>query len=199
MSKKLKKIGIFGGSFDPPHLGHLVIAELARRSLKLDLVVFVPAYRPPHKLGNHPATARDRLRMTKLATRGNKRLRVSDVEVKRRGVSYTVDTILAFRRRHPSATLYLIIGSDSLRQFHSWKNPDIILQEAELAVYRRPGSLRPKRRIPSSRIHWIEGPTMDLSSSDIRKRIEKGRTIRYMVRDNVLGFVESKRLYSVPR
>lgn len=195
MGRQLKKIGIFGGSFDPPHTGHLIIAELARRALGLDVVFFVPAYRPPHKAGRHPATARDRLRMTKLSVRGNKKLRVSDIEVRRRGVSYTVDTVKAFRRRFPSSELFLIIGSDSLEQFPTWKNPDAILAEAVLAVYRRPHSGPRKTKLLTSKVFWIKGPQMDLSSSDIRKRIQRGKTIKYLVRDNVLVYIADKGLY----
>jgi nicotinate-nucleotide adenylyltransferase len=195
MSPKLRRIGIFGGSFDPPHIGHLIIAELARRTLDLDIVYFVPAYRPPHKVGNHPSTARDRLRMTKLAVRGNAGLRVSDMELKRKGVSYTVDTVKSFRRRFPSAVFFLIVGSDSLKQFQSWKSPDIILSEVFLAVYRRPHSHHQTSKVLASKVFWIKGPPVDLSSTDIRRRIFQDKTIQYMVRENVLGFITRKHLY----
>lgn len=195
MPSPLKRIGIFGGSFDPPHLGHLVIAEVARRTLKLDVVYLVPTYQPPHKSGRHVSTARDRLTMTKLSVRGNSSLRVSDMEIRRRGVSYTVDTVKAFHRKFPAAELFLIVGSDSLRQFHSWKDPKEILTLASLAVYRRPqrGS---KRSITSStKLVWIKGPLMDLASSDIRQRLVESKAIDEMVRENVLAFIIRKRLY----
>jgi nicotinate-nucleotide adenylyltransferase len=196
MAKKLKRIGVFGGSFDPPHIGHLVIAEMARRSLDLDVVYFVPAYKPPHKEGSHPTTARDRLSMTKLSVQGNGKLKVSDLELRRRGVSYTVDTVKAFRKRFPAAQLFLIIGSDSLRQFHSWKSPEEILSEVSLIVYRRPRSGRTNAFLHSTKVSFIKGPRMEISSSDIRKRMQKGKPIRYLVRDNVLSFIEAKKLYS---
>ena len=198
MAQKLKRIGIFGGSFDPPHLGHLVIAEMARRSLNLDAVYFVPAYKPPHKEGSHPSTARDRLAMTKLSVQGNAHLKVSDVELRRKGISYTVDTVRSFRKRFPTSELYLIIGSDSLLQFHSWKYPEQILAESALVVYRRPRSGRASSRFLPSRLSFIEGPEMEVSSSDIRDRIVKGKSIRYLVRESVLRFINRKKLYSDP-
>jgi nicotinate-nucleotide adenylyltransferase len=196
MAQKLKRIGIFGGSFDPPHLGHLVIAEMARRSFDLDVVFFVPAYKPPHKEGSHPSTARDRLAMTKLAVRGNAKLRVSDLELRRKGISYTVDTVRAFRDRFPTSQLFLIIGSDSLRQFHSWKSPGEILEGASLIVYRRPRSGRTNAHLGSGKASFIKGPLMAISSSDIRNRIQRGKSIRYLVRDNVLSFIKREKLYS---
>lgn len=196
MAHSLKRIGIFGGSFDPPHLGHLVIAEMARRFLDLDVVYFVPAYKPPHKEGSHPSTARDRLAMTRLSVRGNTKLKVSDLELRRKGISYTVDTMRAFRRRSPTSQLFLIIGSDSLREFHTWKSPGEILSEASLVVYRRPRSRRANARPRSANVSFIEGPLMEISSSDIRKRIQQGKSIRYLVRDNVLRFIRKKKLYS---
>ena len=195
MRARLKRIGIFGGSFDPPHLGHLVIAELARRRLKLDVVYLVPAFQPPHKAGRHASTARDRLAMTKLSVRGNPRLRVSAIEIRRRGVSYTIDTVRSFHRRFPRAKLFLIIGSDSLRQFYSWKDPEGILSLASLAVYRRPlrGSMSANATGP--KVYWISGPLMSLASTGIRKRLQKGLAINEMVRENVLAFIIRKRLY----
>lgn len=196
MANSLKRIGIFGGSFDPPHIGHLVIAELAQRALKLDVVYFVPAYQPPHKKGSHSSTAPQRLTMTRLAVRGNSRLRVSDVELRRKGISYTVETIQSFRKKFPSSQLFLIIGSDSLEQFHKWKSPTEILALASLIVYRRPRSSRVKGRTRSGSVVFIKGPLMEISSTDIRKRIEQGKSIRYLVRDNVGSFIARKGLYS---
>jgi nicotinate-nucleotide adenylyltransferase len=197
MAQKLKRIGIFGGSFDPPHIGHLVIAEMARRLLNLDAVYLVPAYQPPHKEGSHASTAQDRLAMTKLSVHGNARLKVSDLELRRKGISYTVDTVRAFRKRFRTAELFLIIGSDSLRQFHFWKSPAEILAEVSLIVYRRPRSVRTNASLHTRNLSFIKGPLMDISSSDIRKRIQRGKSIRYLVRDNVLQFIKRKMLYTV--
>lgn len=195
MPKQLKRIGIFGGSFDPPHLGHLVISEIARAALELDVVFLVPAYQPPHKPGNHPATSRERLMMTKLLVRGNPALRVSDLELKRKGISYTVDTVKAFRKRYPGAELYLILGGDSLSQFHLWRDPAEIVKHAKLVVYKRPGSKR--RRIPGSsgRIVFLAGPAMSISSSEIRSLRRGGSDIRFLVRENVRRYIKQRRLY----
>jgi nicotinate-nucleotide adenylyltransferase len=194
MRRKLR-IGIFGGSFDPPHVGHLLIAEVTRATLELDTVYLVPAYKPPHKAGNHPATAQDRLAMAKLSVRGNRHLKVSDTELKRRGISYTIDTVRSFRRKFPGAELFLILGADSLTQFHLWKAPDKILEEVSLAVYQRPGSPRRSKGVSRSKVIWVEGPLMDLSSSDLRAMIEKGKDIRYLVREGVRRFITRKHLY----
>jgi nicotinate-nucleotide adenylyltransferase len=194
MSRKLK-IGIFGGSFDPPHIGHLLIAEVTRITLGLQKVYLVPAYRPPHKAGNHPSTAQDRLTMARLSVRGNRHLKVSDIELKRRGVSYTVDTVKAFRRQFPDADLFLILGEDSLKQFHLWRSPAGILKEVTLAVYRRPGSRARAMAIAPSKVTWIEGPLMNLSSSDIRAMIGKKRDIKYLVREHVRRFIVRRHLY----
>jgi len=196
MRKRVRRIGIFGGSFDPPHFGHLVIAEMARRSLKLETVFMVPAYRPPHKTGRHPATARDRLHMTRLATTGNRHLKVSDLELKRKGTSYTIDTVRAFQRRFPKAELFLILGGDSLRQFHSWKDPRGILALCSLAVYRRPKSGKGRLNIPSSRIVRVAGPLMHISSSSIRQMVLRGKSIHELVRENVAEYIVRKKLYT---
>jgi nicotinate-nucleotide adenylyltransferase len=194
MQAKQKRIGIFGGSFDPPHLGHLIIAGLAQRALKLDLVFLVPAFQPPHKAGRHASTAENRLAMTRLSVRGNPRLRASDLEIRRKGISYTIDTVKAFRKRYPTAALFLIVGSDSLRQFHSWKDPEGILALADLAVYGRPGWRSVRER---AGIHRIDGPRMSLSSSEVRKRLHAGKPIDTMVRKNVMAYIVRKGLYEL--
>ena len=195
MKRAAKRIGIFGGSFDPPHLGHLVIAELACRELKLDVVYLVPAYLPPHKIGISQTTPADRLAMTRLAVRNVRQLAVSDAELRRKGVSYTVDTVRTFRRRFPKAELFLIIGSDSLMQFHSWKSPQRILKEVSLAVYRRPGWARHKTKHAAGEVLWLHGPIMRVSSTEIRSRVARGKPIHDLVRRNVSDFIMRRGLY----
>jgi len=191
----VKRIGIFGGSFDPPHIGHLIIAELTQGQLLLDEVIFVPAFVPPHKTGDHASTPLDRLRMTKLAVRGNPSFRVSDIEIRRKGVSYTVDTVRTFKRRHRSATLFLIIGGDSLAQFWSWKAPDEILADASLAVYARPGCKIKRGGHLDARIHHVRGPLLQISSTEIRKRIAARKSVRYLVMESVRSYIARHRLY----
>lgn len=194
-SSRHTRVALFGGSFDPPHIGHLIIAELARGQLLLDEVIFVPAFVPPHKMKDHASTALDRLRMTRLAVRGNPSFRVSDIEIRRKGVSYTVDTVTTFKRRHRSAKLYLIIGGDSLAQFWSWKAPDEILAEASLAVYARPGSKIKRGGHPNARIHRVRGPLLQISSTEIRKRIAARKSVRYLVTEPVRFYITRHRLY----
>ncbi|MEK6755734.1 MAG: nicotinate-nucleotide adenylyltransferase [Bacteroidota bacterium] len=193
--KRVKRIGIFGGSFDPPHVGHLIIAEVARQQLHLDKVVFVPAYVPPHKKGNHASTASDRLRMTKLAVRTNPHFSVSNLEMSRKGISYTVDTIWSFKRRYPSSELFLIIGADSLQQFWTWRSPREILSLASLAVYSRRGYRRPSRSKIHEAIDHISGPLLEISSTEVRNRIQKGGSIQYLVPDRVRAFINRRKLY----
>ena len=191
----MKRIGIFGGSFDPPHIGHLIIAELARAELRLDQVIFVPAFVPPHKEGSHASTAIDRLKMTALAATGHAAFRVSDIEIRRKGVSYTVDTVRAFKRRYRTATLFLIIGGDSLAQFLSWRAPDEIMSKVSLVVYHRSG-FRPKLGgLAKGKIHFVRGPLLEISSTEIRKRIAAGKSIRYLVTDPVRAYIARRRLY----
>lgn len=189
------KIGIFGGSFDPPHTGHLIIAHLACEQLHLDKVIFVPAYRPPHKTNKHQSTSADRLRMTKLAIQGNSRFAVSDIEIRRKGISYTVDTVKQLKLRNPKAQLFLIIGSDNLRYFHSWKLPDEIMHLASLVIYKRPAARVSKRTRFQKSARLLTGPMLDISSSEIRKRIASNNSVRYLVPERVLRFIASQGLY----
>lgn len=191
--KELLRIGIFGGSFDPPHLGHLIIAEMARSALKLDRVVFVPAHQPPHKLGRQFTPAHHRFAMTSAAISGNAAFTVSDIELRRDGISYSIDTLRAFRRQYPEARLYLIIGEDNYRTFSTWRNPDEILSLAELVVYPRVGSpVKRKRRND----HILDAPLLGISSSEIRRRLKKGMSVRYLVPDVVRRYIERHHLYT---
>ena len=189
------KIGIFGGTFDPPHTGHLIIAELAREQLKLDKVVFVPAFTPPHKLHREHASPAQRYRMVKLAIRGNKFFEASRMELNRKGISYTVDTLKSFRQKYPRSELFLIVGSDNLVDFDLWRSPSEILTMATVAVYEREAIL-PKRNSSLNEIK-LSGPRIDISSSSIRKRIMEGRTIRYLIPMAVEAFIAKQKLYKI--
>lgn len=191
--KKLS-IGIFGGSFDPPHVGHLMIAEHARQELALDKVLFVPAFVAPHKTNGTSASPVHRMRMLRLAVKGNSSFSVSAIELERKGVSYTVDTVAEMQKEFPDSELFLIVGSDNLLDFQSWKSPREILAMARLAVYERsstkptPGSTLP----PAIR---LSGATIDISSSAIRTRIRQGKSVRYQVPDAVENYIKKHKLY----
>ena len=185
----MKRIGIFGGTFDPPHKGHIEIAEQAKKQLALDRVYFIPAFIPPHKLQHSSTTARHRWNMMKLAIGARTELRVSSIELRRRGISYTVDTLKAFKKRFPKATFVLIIGADNMLQFQSWKSPYTILRLASLAVYKRKGFHLPSN---NSTLHFtiLKGPILRISSTEIRKRIEGGDPVRPLVPQSVSQYIK---------
>jgi nicotinate-nucleotide adenylyltransferase len=191
-----KRIGIFGGSFDPPHVGHLIVAHSALEQARLDKVVFVPAYFPPHKLGNKQTSAAARLAMAKLAVKGNSKFLVSDLEVKRKGISYTVDTLRWFKSRFENAELFFIIGGDSLSQFSTWKDPEEILNLAQLVVYPRPLQSLAEIPVALPRAQVLRGPMIEISSSDVRLKVSHGESIRYLVPDEVVRFVKKHKLYA---
>jgi len=197
-----RRMGIFGGTFDPPHVGHLLIAEWAREQLGLERVIFVPSGTPPHKLSRARSSAPSRLAMTRLAVHGNPAFEVSALETRRRGPSFTIDTVRVFRRAHEHSRLYLIIGADSLDEFHTWRDPDSIASEVTLAVAGRPGAAsgpaRAERRAPrrfASAVVWLDNPGLDVSSSGIRARARRGRSLRYLVPDRVARYIESHEFY----
>lgn len=191
------RIGIFGGTFDPIHLGHLLLAELTRGVLGLDRVVFVPARVPPHK-GGACAPPEQRLEMAGLATDDNPHFEVSDVEVLREGPSYTVDTLRSLRDSHPAgAEHYLMMGADSARDLESWREHESLLRESTVVVMGRPGVERqdlPDRIARATR--YLSTPLFEISSSEIRRRVRAGETIRYMVVDAVEHYIRSRGLYA---
>jgi len=196
----MRRIGLFGGTFDPPHLGHLVIAEWAREALRLDRVVFMPAGEPPHKHGRIVTPARHRVAMARLAVRGHAAFGVSTLEVRRDGPSYTVDTLRALTRAEPRARWFLIVGRDSLDEFGAWHDPRGIAALATLAVAGRPrrraaGAHGARARRPAARVVEIGNPGIELSSSAIRARVRAGRSVRYLVPAPVAAYIARHRLY----
>jgi nicotinate-nucleotide adenylyltransferase len=198
------RIGVFGGTFDPPHLGHLLIADAAREELKLDSLLLIPSGTPPHKRGRRISPAADRLAMTRLAARGAHGLRVSTLETARRGASYTVDTLATLAARNPGARLFLVIGEDGLDELHTWRDPDSILSLATLAVARRPRAAGADARVAGDRslrlrlrraVRWIDSPVFGISSSAIRDRARRGRSLRYLVPDAVAAYIARRGLY----
>ncbi len=193
----MERVGLFGGTFDPPHVGHLMLAEWARERLGLHRVVFVPAGRPPHKRGSRISSAATRLAMTRLAVRGNPRFRVSTVELEDDGPSFTIDTLRRFAARAPGSRLYLLMGADSLDDFRRWHEPERILKLAILAVAGRPGVGGPGSMAwaRGRRVVWLGNPGLDVSSSLVRERARAGRSLRYLVPDAVAAFIARRGLY----
>lgn len=198
-----QRVGIFGGTFDPPHLGHLLVAELARDALHLDMVYFMPAGKPPHKYRSSPSAGHHRVAMLQLALATNPAFDILTIEVESDRVSYTADTLETLRRTTftHDETLYFIMGGDSLAYFHTWRDPQRILQQARLAVIARPGwtiDLKTlERHLPEARgrVDIVEAPLIEISSSDIRRRVRNGRTIRYFVPDSVAEYIHKHQLY----
>ena len=196
----MRRIGLFGGTFDPPHLGHLVLAEWARARLRLDRVVFVPAGTPPHKRGRRLTDAALRLVLTQLAVRGNPAFTVSGFEARRAGPSFTVDTLRHFHARQPGARFYLLMGADSLADFPDWHEPAEIARLAKLVVAARTGAAEAfgHALLPASargRVVLLDNPLVAISSSALRARARAGRSLRYLVPDAVAAYVARHRLY----
>ena len=190
------RIGILGGTFNPPHLGHLLLAESARDELALDQVVFIPAWRSPFKDSEECVDARIRLEMVALAISDNAHFVCDGFEVERARVSYTVDTIEHRRSAYPEDELFLLLGADTFGEFHSWKNPERIVENATLAVARRAGrpSL-PAGILYSRQTRHFEMPAVHISSTDVRQRVRTGQSIRYLVPWTVRTFIEAQGLY----
>ncbi len=198
-----RRLGVLGGTFDPPHLGHLWLATLAADAMDLDRVLFMPAARPPHKAGKRVSHAADRLLMTRLAIAADPSFELCTIEMERPGPSFTVDTVAALEERHgPETQLYLIMASDSLDQIDTWREPDRLLERIEWIVGPRPGMALPDRttleeRFASraERIHLLSGPSLDVSSTDIRSRVAAGHAIRYLVPRGVEELIVDRGLY----
>jgi nicotinate-nucleotide adenylyltransferase len=197
-----ERIGILGGTFDPPHLGHLWLAALAADSLGLHRVLFMPAAQPPHKRRRGMSSITERLLMTRLAIGGDPRLELSMLEVGRRGPSFTIDSVEELLRTHADARLFLLMAADSLAHIDGWREPDRLLSLIEWAVGPRPGddlpdatSLRARFGTGARRIHLLEGPSLDVSATEIRRRVAAGRTIRYLVPQAVEELILEKGLY----
>jgi len=187
------KLGIFGGTFDPPHIGHLIVAQDAWAALGLDRVIFVPAASPPHKLRSGITPPALRLEMLKAAVAGDPRFEVDDLELRRAGPSYTVDTLRELRARYPAASLFFLLGSDQFRELRSWREPDEIARLARLVVLSRGGA---ESEGPSEFPHLrLRVTRIDLSATEIRARVAAGEPIRYLVPDGVAEIVSRAKLY----
>jgi nicotinate-nucleotide adenylyltransferase len=184
------KIGVFGGTFNPPHLGHLIVAESARESLNLGKVLFIPCAIPPNKSSRSLADADCRLEMVKFATGGHPSFEVSDMEIERGGRSYTVDTLRALTALYPRAELYLLIGIDNLLELHTWKEPEEIFALSEVVAINRPGfDPTSVRKDYSRRVTFLRYPSIDISSSEIRRKAKMGKSIKYLVPSAVESYI----------
>ena len=198
-------IGIMGGTFNPVHNGHLLLCEKIREEFELDKILFMPAKNPPHKLDLSIICSEHRMMMTKIATRSNPFFEVSDIEMKRTGASYTVDTLSGLKELYgPETQFALIIGADSMVQFHSWKDYRIIQSMAALLVAKRPETDSREldqcikdRLEEGGRIYLAKAEAMDYSSTEIRDRVARGQSIRYQVPEEVESYIYSNNLYRV--
>ena len=186
------KIGILGGTFNPVHTGHLILAEEAREKLGLDKVIFVPAFLPPHKDNGDITSAADRLKMVKLAIKDNWYFSFSDTEIKRAGRSYTIDTIRELKEKYTDDELYFVIGSDLLRYLEEWKDLNQILEMVRFIVATRPGY--PLEKIPSY-IKTMAIRAVDISAFEIREAIKENKSFRYLVPERVYKYITKKGLY----
>ena len=191
-----ERIGFFGGSFDPVHLGHLIVAQDALEQMELDSIIFVPTATSPLKEKEAEVGPDQRLSLLQLATNGNDRFEVSDVEIIRGGMSYTVDTVYLFKVKYPQSYLYWIIGADQAIRLDEWHRIEDLMEEVEFIVHTRPGVVgKLDESWTRCKIHEIESHAFDVSSSEVRKRIRSGRSLRYLVPDAVLEAIKEKKLY----
>jgi len=186
------KIGILGGTFNPVHIGHLILAEEAREKLSLDKVIFIPANLPPHKDDVDIADPQARLRMLKLAVKGNKHFTVSDIEIKRSGRSYTIDTIKALKDKYKNDELYFIIGSDLLKYLEGWKDLNEIFKIVKFIAATRPGY--PLENIPAY-IKTLGIRAVDISGFSVRQCVKEGKSFRYLVPEAVFEYINKTKLY----
>jgi nicotinate-nucleotide adenylyltransferase len=197
LSEQVKSLGILGGSFDPIHYGHLLCAQQLSEAVGLDRVLFIPCSRSPHKRSHSPASDVHRLEMIRLALGDHPLFELSDLEIRRGGVSYTVDTVRHLREEMgPEVELWLLLGMDAYLDIPAWKDPEVVLAECRFAVAGRPGC--EDRRLSAdfeARTRFCNITAVDISSTDIRERLKEGRSIRYLVPDAVEAYIMSRRPY----
>jgi nicotinate-nucleotide adenylyltransferase len=199
------RLGIYGGSFDPVHYGHLLLAECARETLALDEVWLIPAAVPPHKQTRELAPAKHRLAMLELALAGHEQIKSSQLEIDRGGISYTVDTLAAVREQCSSATIFLLMGADSLHDLPTWREPQQICGLATVAVVRRGGSPEPDfsvltpitsaENLIAIRASQVQMPLIELSSTDLRQRAASCQSLRFRTPRAVEKYIETHGLY----
>ena len=192
-----KKLGILGGTFDPIHMGHLVLAEQAREQFQLEQIIFIPSASPPHKTEQELSLAIHRFEMTKLALEGNRYFSVSDIELKRKGLSYTIETLRELKGLYKDSEIYFLTGSDVLEEITTWKDPEEIYKLARIVIAVRPGfdKFDPENHFAKkSVIVRITG--VDISSTQIREKVRNGESIKYLVPSKVEEYIKKKNLYT---
>jgi nicotinate-nucleotide adenylyltransferase len=193
-------IGVFGGTFDPPHIAHLVVAEHVRKALDLDRILFVPSATPPHKRRRPITPSLHRLNMLRLAVERNPLFDVLPYEVEKGGVSFTVDTLAELKRRAPGDGLFLLIGMDNYRDFDTWREPERILSLATVVVMTRPGIVLDMGAFAGDRrIIRVEVPAMDISSTGIRERLRDGASVQSLIPERVAEYILEHDLYMKDR
>jgi len=190
-----KRIGLFFGSFNPIHTGHLIIAEYMATRTELQQVWFVVSPHNPLKLRSTLANDFDRLHMVQLAIDDNPRLRASNIEFSLPKPSYTIDTMVYLHEKYPQHEFSLIMGSDNLESLHKWKNYELLIERYPIHIYQREGALSDGTSGPKGDIRYYDVPMMKISSTFIRESIAAGQSIRYMVPDSVYQFLDGSRLY----
>jgi nicotinate-nucleotide adenylyltransferase len=190
----MERIGLFGGSFDPVHLGHLLVAQAAREELGLARLFFIPAAQSPFKPESQPTPAKERLRLLRLALAGKTWCELDEQETQRGGVSFTIDTVRDYARRFPGVLLFYLIGGDHLKQLPQWRAAEELARLVEFVVIPRPG--QPEAAFPAPfRGRWLAGFPLGVSSSQIRARVKAGLPIEHLVPHAVAEAVHNNRLY----
>ena len=195
------RVGILGGAFNPPHIGHLVCAQEALAQLELDLVVFVPVGVPPHRELEDDPGAEARLELVELAIAGDERFAASRIELEREGPSYTADTLGQLRSESPDDELFLVLGGDQAAALGSWHEPESVLERATVVVFERMNwgrnaiGIKIGRLRGAERVRYLDMPLIQVSSSGIRRRVREGLPIRYLVPDGVADRIEANGLY----
>lgn len=194
MARSEHKVGVFGGCFDPVHTGHLIIAEFARQQFDLEKIIFIPAGIPPHR-PEPVACPAHRLEMTRIAVEGNCFFEVSDIEIARKSVSYTYETMMMLERQI-SATFYIIVGWDTFLILPSWFNAEKLAEKFQFIVAPRITDGKEMKSFPFEvRFKMLDLPRIDISSTLVRNRIKAGKSIRYLVPDSVLDYIIREKVY----
>lgn len=207
--KKEKGVLLFGGTFDPIHHGHLIVSRWAAEQLGLEKVILIPSAAPPHKVGNQVTDARDRLHMAQRAVEGDEQFEVSDCELQRERPSYTLDTVQYFRRLYPNdIPIYWLIGADSLPELAGWYVAKQLVDECTIVTAARPGfetgdlsaldAVLEENQLSRIRQYILATPQIDISSTEIRRRVRRGQSIRYLVPAPVAEYIHKHRLYHSP-